>query len=220
MKKYLRAIGLSSLVKGFVVFFVYGFLLTLYIEFVHGLESDVPDSVSSLLNGPLSLHLFGALALFGLSFFFIVTKFFPKEVDLENHRPKRIYWFALPVCECAIALGIVIVGFLFGSAIAAAGVFFTDFTSVDVYKMLFALSFAMLLYTLPIMYFTLLMLDTEGRIKTYLDVSAGLYFITVVVLLIIGLPASDLFEIGILLSLFMLVLRIYHKPLVKKVQIN
>ena len=63
-------------------------------------------------------------------------------------------------------------------------VFFIGFTSVYVYKMHFTLSFAMLLYTLPIMYFTLLMLDTDWRIKTYLDVSAGLYFITVVVLLI------------------------------------
>jgi hypothetical protein len=220
MKKYLRAIGLSSLVKGFGVFFVYGFLLTIYIEIAHGLENDVSESVSSLLDGPLSFHLFGALALFGLVTFFLVTTLFPKEVDLESNRPKRIYWFALPVCECAIAVGVVIVAFLFGAAIAAAGLFYTGLTSIDVYKMLLALSFAMLLYTLPIMYFTLLMLDTERKIKTYLDISAGIYFLTVVTLLISGLPEPDLFVIGIALSLLMLAFRLLHKPLVKKVKEN
>jgi len=215
MKKYLRVIGLSSLVKGFGVFFVYGLLLTLYIEIAHGLENDVPESVGSLLDGPLSLHLFGALALFGLVSLFLITRFNTKAIDIEKHRPKRIFWFALPVCECAIALGVVIVAFLFGAATAAATLYFIGSTAVDIYIKLLGLSLAMLIYTLPIMYFTLLMLDTEDKIKKYLDICAGVYFLVVVVLLIIGLPSSDLIDVGISFSLLMLAFRYFHKPLLQ-----
>lgn len=84
----LKAILLEDIVynkleyrQTFSVFFVYVFYNT------HGLESDVPESVSVLVNRPLSFNLLGAMAFFGLIILFFVTTSFPKEVDLENNRP-------------------------------------------------------------------------------------------------------------------------------------
>ena len=159
----LKSIGISSALKGFLIFFIYGFLTTLVIRCLYGLESDLPDAVIATLEGPISIYTFGWLALFGLISLATVTKFGKKECNFKDNKPKRVFYFALPICEAAIALGIVIGASLLGVAICSHLLFLLCLTNIVLYPVFYEVSVFMFAITYPVAYFTIALIDKIGR---------------------------------------------------------
>ena len=193
---YLNSIGLSGLIKAFFVFFFYGLLLILYINIFYGLDSDLPDEIVKIMNGPISLYTFSLLTLIGLSWLFFVTTWWFKPLDFNAQRPKRIFWFPLPICEAAITLGIVIGSMFAGMSLMGGLLFYFDLTEVNIHTPFFGLFIMMILFTFPVIYLALAMLDKRDEIKLQLDVAMMIYIVITASLLVIGLPKAELTKIG------------------------
>lgn len=171
----LKSVGIIAAFKGFLIFLLYGFFTTAVIAGVYGLESDLPKSVMATLEGPISIYTFGWLSIVGLILLAIVTKCGKKECDFNINRPKRIFWVALPICESAIALGIVIGGTLLGVAICSHILMAASLTSTKLYPQFYALAAFMFLITYPVAYFTIALIDTKKTVFFWLNFSAVVY---------------------------------------------
>lgn len=213
MNNYLKAIGIEGIIKGSIVFFLYGFFVLLFIHCVYGLEGELPDAVNDTFSGPLSIYTFSILALVGLVWLFLVTTFWPKKLDLEISRPKRIFWFPLPICEAAIAMGVIIGMCLLGVSSMGWILFSLELTNVNIHTMFFVLSVAMFLFTFPVIYFTLLMLDIDNKISTQLNIGVVFYSVIVAVLMFVGLPRKDLILSGVLGASIMIASYAYRRYL-------
>lgn len=212
---YLKAIGIEAAIKGFVIFLAYGFLTTIYIHFRHGLDADLPESVVATLEGPISIYTFGWLALVGLMGLFFSTEFGTKACNFETNNPKWVFFFSLPICEAAIALGVVIGATLWGVAIASHPLFLLGLTQVKIFPMFYALGVFMFFITYPVAYFTVALLDSENRIKNQLNVAGLVYLCITAIVFYIGSPISDIIVIGVLMSVFIAVFFILQKWVIK-----
>tara|TARA_R110002167_G_scaffold177344_1_gene377131 strand:+ start:55 stop:702 length:648 start_codon:yes stop_codon:yes gene_type:complete len=212
---YLKAIGINAAIKGFAIFLAYGFFTTIYIHCRHGLDADLPKSVVATLEGPISIYTFGWLALVGLIGLFISTKVGTKECDFETNKPKCVFFFSLPICEAAIALGVVIGATLWGVAIASHILYLFDSTQVKIFPMFYALGVFMFFITYPVAYFTVALLDSSNKIKKQLD-AAGLFYLGLTALVLyIGLPLSDIIIIGIVMSACIIFFYVCQKWVIK-----
>lgn len=211
MIKYLQLIGMEGIVKGFFVFLIYGIATTIYIHLAHGLESDLPNEVKLTLEGPLSIYTFGWLSLAGLAFLLILSKGGTLPCNIESKRPKRVFWVALPFCEAAIALGIVIGATLLGVAISAQFLSIWSDAANEIYPTFYGLAVFFAFITYPVIYFTLAVLDTSKTIEIQLNIAAAIYVLAVGILMYLGLPLSDVIEIGILSGAVIIFFAIYNK---------
>ncbi|GAB3466875.1 hypothetical protein GCM10027398_13520 [Azotobacter salinestris] len=171
----IKSVGISAAFNGFIIFFVYGLLTTLAIGAFYGLDSELPNEMVATLEGPISIYTFGWLALFGLIALAAVTRFGKIECNFNINRPKRVFYFALPVCEAAIALGVVIGGTLLGVAVCAHLLFACSFTSVAIYPQFYGLSAFMFLITYPVAYFTIALIDTNKTTFFWINATAIIY---------------------------------------------
>ncbi|MBB5186640.1 Flp pilus assembly pilin Flp [Zhongshania antarctica] len=187
----LKSVGIVAAFKGFLIFLLYGFITTAVIAGAYGLESDLPKSVVATLEGPISIYTFGWLSIVGLVLLAIVTKLGKKDCDFIINRPKRIFWVALPICEAAIALGIVIGGTLLGVAISSHILIAATLTSTKIYPQFYALAAFMFLITYPVGYFTIALIDTKKTVFFWLNVSALVYAAFIVATLYFTLPVKD-----------------------------
>jgi len=187
----LRSIGIITALKGFLIFLLYGFFTTAAIAGLYGLESDLPESVIATLEGPLSIYTFGWLSIVGLISLAIATKLGKKECDFNISRPKRVFWVALPVCEAAIALGVVIGGTLLGVAICSHILTEASLTSTKLYPQFYALSAFILLVTYPVAYFTIALIDTKKTVFLWLNLSAVVYAAFIAATFYFTLPVKD-----------------------------
>lgn len=192
----LRRVGISAAFKGFIIFFVYGFLTTMAIGIFYGLDSELPKAMVATLEGPISIYTFGWLALFGLIALASVTKFGKIECDFKANRPKRVFYFALPVCEAAIALGVVIGGTLLGVAICAHLLFTCSFTNVAIYPQFYGLSAFMFLITYPVAYFAIALTDTNKTTFFWINATAIIYTLFIASTFYFTLPVKDAIVVG------------------------
>lgn len=212
---FLKAIGIEAAIKGFIIFLAYGFLTTLYIHFRHGLDADLPKSVVATLEGPISIYTFGWLALVGLIGLFISTKFGTKQCNFETKKPGWVFFFSLPICEAAIALGVVIGATLLGVALASQPLYALGLTQVKIYPMFYALGVFMFFITYPVAYFTIALLDSANLINKQLDAAGIVYFVLTAFVFYIGLPLSGIIIIGILMSAFIAAFYAIQKWVIK-----
>lgn len=194
----LKSVGINTALKGLIIFLGYGFLTTIFIAFFYGLDSDLPDAVIATLEGPISIYTFGWLSLFGLLSLVIATKFGKRVCNFNTNRPKIVFWFALPICEAAIAIGVVIGGTLLGVALCAHLLFSLSWVDIELHPKLYGISAFMFLITYPVAYFTLALIDTEKTIYFWLNATAILYTLFVVVLFCFTLPIKDATTVGVL----------------------
>lgn len=204
----LKAIGLSAALKGFIIFISYGFITTIYIHFRHGLDADLPESVIATLEGPLSIYTFGWLALVGIISLFITTGFGAKECDFVSKKPKLVFYFSLPICEAAMALGVVIGATLLGIAIASNFLYFIGSTQIEIYPVYYALSVFAFFVTFPVAYFSLSLLDAGKKIKNKLDFAGFSFFIISIAFLYVNLPIANFAFIGIGVSVLILLFKV------------
>jgi hypothetical protein len=193
----LRCIGITTALKGFLIFVLYGIFTTLAIAGLYGLESDLPRSVMKTLEGPLSIYTFGWLSLVGLISLAIATKLGKKECDFNINRPKRVFWVALPLCEAAISLGVVIGGTLLGIAICSHMLTTVSLTSTKQYTQFYALSAFMLLITYPVAYFTIALIDTKKTVFVWLNLSAVVYAAFIAATFYYTLPIKGASVVGL-----------------------
>ena len=192
----LRRVGVVAALKGFVIFFVYGFLTIAAIWGFYGLESDLPDAVVATLEGPISIYTFGWLAFFGLVALAFVTKLGGVECDFNVNRPKMVFYFALPVCEAAIALGVVIGGALLGMAVCSQFLFACSFTDVDMYSQIYGLSALMFVVTYPVVYFTVVFVDAKKTIFFWMNATVIIYIFFIASTFYFTLPVKDAAAFG------------------------
>lgn len=215
LRSYLKAIGIDTIVKITWIFLLYGFLTTLYIHFTYGLNSELPIEVSATLENPISMYTFGWLGFLGLTFHLFATNFGKLECNLETRRPRRVFWFSLPLCEAAISLGVVICATLLGIAFAvdlvSAPGSETDKTATLFY-MLFMVS---IFFNYPIAYFTMLFMDSQNIIKTQLNIMGSVYIISMSYVLYIGLPFKQIIEIAAIFSVLMVIYYFIRKFIIK-----
>lgn len=205
MLKYLEVIGAESLIKGFLVFLLYGISITTYINVAHGLDSELPETVIMTLEGPLSIYTFGWLTFVGLLLLSALSKCGRVECNIENKKPFRIFWVALPFCEAAIALGVVIGATLLGIALSAHFISMWNEAADKIYPMFYALSVFFVFVTYPVVYFTILTVSTEKKVERQLNWTVAAYVVLVGLILFIGLPVRDIVEIGVSFGALMLV---------------
>lgn len=187
----LRNLGIIAVFKSLIIFFLYGFLTALVIAVFYGLDSELPDAMLSTLDGPISVYTFGWLALFGLAALAVVTKLGSVECDLVIQRPKRVFCFALPVCEAAISLGVITGGTLLGIAVCTHLLFACSFTDVTIYPQAYGLSACIFLLTYPVAYFTIALIDTKKIIFLWVTVTAIIYVLFVVSTFYFTLPVEN-----------------------------
>lgn len=211
----LKSIGVEAVIKGFVIFLVYGLLTTIYIHFRHGLDAELPGSVFATLEGPISIYTFGWLTLFGLIGLFFSTKWGTKECDFETNRPRWVFYFSLPICEAAIALGVVIGATLLGVAIASHPLYVLGFTQVKIYPMFYTLAAFMFFITYPVAYLTVAMLDSSNTMKNQLNAFGLVYLLLTVIVGYIGLQIAGMFTIGVIMSTFMISFYIFQNRVIK-----
>lgn len=171
----LKSIGIIAAFKGFVIFLLYGFITTLVIASVYGLESDLPDSVGATIGGPISILTFGWLSGVSLTILAVVTKLGKMDCDFNSNKPRRIFWIALPICEAAIALGFVIGGTLLGIAICTNILMAASLTSMKLYPQFYSSAAFMFLITYPVAYFTIALIDTKKTVFFWLNFSVAFY---------------------------------------------
>lgn len=193
----LRIVGIIAAVKGFIIFLVYGFLTTGVIGIFYSLDSELPDAIKATLEGPLSIYTFGWLALFGLIALAAVTKLGKVECNFETRKPWRVFYFALPVCEAAIALGVVIGGTLLGVAMCSHLLFTWSYTNVVIYPQFYGLSAFMFLVTYPVAYFTIALIDTKKTTFFWINVTAIIYALFVALTLYFKLPVENSTVVGV-----------------------
>lgn len=208
---FLKAIGVLAAIKGFIIFLAYGFLTTIYIHFQHGLDADLPESVVATLEGPISIYTFGWLAFIGLIGLFISTNVGTKECYFETNNPKWVFFFSLPICEAAIALGVVIGATLWGIAIASHPLYLLGLTQVKIYPMFYALGIFMFFITYPVAYFTIALLDSKNKIKKQLNAAGLAYLCLTAIVFYVGLPVSNIVTIGVLMSTLIIAFFILKK---------
>lgn len=187
----LKSVGIVTAFKGFLIFLLYGFITTAIIAGLYGLEADLPKSVLATLEGPISIYTFGWLSVVGLFLLAIVTKFGKRECDFNINRPKMIFWVALPICEAAVALGIVIGGTLLGVAICSHILMAASLTSTKLYPQFYALAAFMFLITYPVAYFTIALIDTKKTVFLWLNISALVYASFIAATFYFTLPVKD-----------------------------
>ena len=207
---FLKAIGIEAAVKGFIIFFVYGFLTTIFIHFYYGLDVGLPESVVATLQGPISIYTFGWLSLVGLVTLVFATKFGTTNIDIENKKPNRNFKFSLPICEAAITLGVVIGATLLGVALASHPIYLLGWTQVKIYPMFYGLAIFMFFTTFPVAYFAIVLLDSKNKIKGALDLSILSYIAITGIVFFIELPLDDVTGIGVGMSLLMTVSYIFN----------
>ncbi|MBY7662516.1 hypothetical protein JFJ08_17655 [Vibrio atlanticus] len=207
---FLKQIGISSIVKGFVIFSCYGFFTVIYIHIAHGLDASLPNGVMSTLEGPISLYTFGWLALVGLALLMIMTKLGFSDIDMENKRPKRVFYIAVPICESAIALGVVIGATFLGIALGAHFLYRASFTSITLYPVFYTFAWAMFIFTYPVCMFVLYILDTKNKVRRYLNIASTLYIISNFSFLYVGLPLTSVVETGVIFSFLILAYLVIH----------
>jgi hypothetical protein len=164
------------------------------------------------LEGPISIYTFGWLSLFGLLSLVIVTKLGKRECDFNTNRPKSVFWFALPICEAAIALGIVIGGTLLGVALCAHLLFTLSLVDTVLHLKFYRISAFMFLITYPVAYFTLALIDREKTIYFWLNATAIIYTLFVVTLFYFNLSIKDTTALGIIAVAVIMVYAIYAYP--------
>jgi hypothetical protein len=201
----LKAISIDAAVKGFVIFMFYGILTTIYINIAYDLDADLPDAVTATLSGPISIYTFSWLALVGLLGLAATTKAGAIECDFEKKRPLGVFYFSLPICEAAIALGIVIGATLLGVALAAHMLYLVDFTKVSIYQDFYALATFMFFITFPVAYFSIIFLDHQKHMERILNTLAVLYLIATIAALSFGLELKEVIQIGVVMSMLMVI---------------
>jgi len=212
---FLKAIGIDAALKGFIIFFAYGFITTSYIHFRYGFEQNIPESVVATIEGPLSIYTFCWLALVGIALLFWSTNIGRTVCDFENSKPKCVFYFSLPICEAAIALGVVIGATLLGVAASASTLYFIGLTDVNLHSMFFGLALFMLLITYPVIYFTISLIDSEDIVKNKLNITALIYiFISALVLFQVPSNTSSV-EIGVVMSSLIITFFILRKWVIK-----
>lgn len=161
--KVLLAIGLEGFIKNFLIFSFYGFAVTLCIDLVCGLKKDLPDSIESILTGPLSFYTFIAMLVFSIIALLISSKMGSIECDFHEKRPKRIFYFSIPFCEVSISIGVVICGSLLGIGIALHVISLWDDVAKGLYAALYACSLFTALFLYPFILMIVSMLDQENK---------------------------------------------------------
>lgn len=197
----LKEIGIHAAAKGFVIFIFYGILTTIYINVAYGLDADLPDAVTATLTGPISIYTFSWLAVVGMLGLAATTKVGVIECDFEKKRPLGVFYFSLPICEAAIALGIVIGATLLGVALAAHMLYLAEFTEISIYQDFYALATFMFFITFPVAYFSIIFLDHQKNMERFLNILAVLYLIATVAALSFGLELKEVIQIGIVMSM-------------------
>ncbi|MDD3576325.1 MAG: hypothetical protein PHT38_05500 [Halothiobacillus sp.] len=155
-------------------------------------------AASSTLDGPLSLYTFGWLTLVGLILLLSTSNFGRTRCDIEKKRPIRVFYFALPVCEAAIALGVVIGATLLGIAIASDMIASPGAELDKVSALFFGLSTYSFMLTYPVVYFSLSVIDSDRRIEKPLNISVAVYSLFVLYLFVAGSSFPSSIGIGVL----------------------
>jgi hypothetical protein len=190
--------------KAFYIFFAYGLLITAYIGLRYDFDTTLPDKTKLLLEGPVSIQLFSHFMFAGIVLIFLTATTFKKEINFETQRPKRIFWIALPVCEIAFGLGIVISGMLLGVSISAYLLFLFGITNVIIHPDLFSAFVFILLLTFPIAYIVVALLNPSRLATRWLNKATILYGALSFIIFITGLSIPDFEFIGLIMSVFML----------------
>ncbi len=208
--KILNSIGITAAFKGFVIFLVYGVLTTLYVAIKYGFDTDLPASTLSALEGPLSIITFGWLAFVGSALLMFTTMLGTKPSNLETNRPKRVFWLSLPICEAAIALGVVIGATLFGMALASHILFMIDFSPSEIHILFYSLASAMFVLTYPVAFITIACLDDKGEFLKQLSSTLIFYIFLILSNQNITHPVENIGTAGITMLVLMIILAIYR----------
>lgn len=212
----LKSIGIRTAMENLIIYLFYGFFATTFIAVFYGLESDLPDVVVATLEGPISIYTFGWLSLFGLLSLAAVTKLGSQPCSFDTRTPKSVFFFALPICEAAITLGIVIGGTLLGIAICSHLFFKLSVVDISIYPQFYALSAIIFLITYPVIYFTIAFIDTKRSIYFWLNGTATLYLFFVVALFYYTLPIKNAEAVGALAIILIIVYATYAYPKLAK----
>jgi hypothetical protein len=163
LTKILLAIGLVGFVKNFLIFTFYGFFITLYIDIFHGLKKELPESLEGALSGPISIYTFITTLVFSIIALLICSKVGKIECDFNNKRPKRIFYFSIPLCEASISVGVVICAALLGIAIALHLASLWDEQAKGLYASLYACSLFIALFIYPVILVIVSILDQKNK---------------------------------------------------------
>lgn len=173
----LKSIGISSAIKGFLIFLVYGFITIAIISIFYGLESDLPVAAIATIEGPISLYTFGWLSFIGLLALSWATSLGKRQCYFELNKPRRVFYFALPICQAAIELGVVIGGSILGIALCLHILFLISLLKDPIYISFYGLFASTLVTVYPVIYFTISLIDEKKTTFFWLNVTALIYII-------------------------------------------
>ncbi|MDX7873328.1 hypothetical protein ACEUB3_18120 [Aeromonas caviae] len=197
-----RLIGFESLVKTLMVFTMYGFFTVLYIYIRYGFDKDLPTAVDGTFQGPMSFYTFGWLGLAGVLSIIFSTKFGSVRCDIEKKRPRMFFYFALPICEAAISVGLVIGVTLLGGALCSNMLSIIGMENSDIHPAFYSFSIFMFLVTFPIYYIAIVLLDFDNKKVIYQRALGGGYLLVIIFLLYTGLPVIEVVQIGAFIAFF------------------
>lgn len=186
----LNIVGIFRYLKSFIVFFFYGLIATLFIGLFYDLNAELPDVLIATLSGPISITMFGWLSLFGVASLALATNWGREECSSTPVRRIAVNWIALPVCETAITLGIVMSATLLGVACCSHSLYVLSLTDTVIHPQFYGLSVFMLLITYPVIYFTIALLDNKKFLYIALNASAFLYLILIITTFYFPLPVT------------------------------
>lgn len=208
--EFLKQIGFSAIIKGFIIFSFYGIFTVGYIHFAHGLDAELPKGVMATLEGPISLYTFCWLALVGLILLLLVTKFGFSHIDIESRTPKLAFYLAIPICESAIALGVVIGATFLGIALGAHFLSAINCTDIILYPVFYTMAWAMFVVTYPVCMLVIYILVQKKTVRRNLNIATALYIFGVVLFLYIGLPWQSVVELGVMMAALIGVYLFFH----------
>lgn len=204
-----KLIGVKSLVKTLMVFTAYGFFTVLYIYIRYGFDKDLPTAVDGTFQGPMSFYTFGWLGLAGVISIIFSTKFGSVRCDIEKKLPRSFFYIALPICEAAISVGLVIGVTLLGGAFCSHMLSIIGMENSNIHPAFYSLSIFMFLVTFPIYYIAIVLLDYDNKKIIYQRVLGGGYLLVVVFLLYTGLPVIEVVQIGAFIAFFTMLICVF-----------
>ncbi len=106
-------------IYGFLIFFVYGCVLNVYILSVYGFEEQIPEYLKSAWLEPVSLTLLILLAAVVYFFWAFATAFGTINPESGTVRKKILENIVLPAEYTTTNIGVPMLGFVLGSAVIA-----------------------------------------------------------------------------------------------------
>lgn len=189
--RVLLALGLEGMIKNLLIFVIYGFFTALFITVMYGMKKDLPDSIEGVLTGPISYYTLIVILIASTCLLLITSRNGNIKCDFEKKRPKRMFYFSIPLCEASISIGVVMCGALLGIAIALNVASIWDDAAKEYYASVYALSLFSALSLYPFILLFVSILDQENKTLKQSATFNLIYVITIFLYSYYTLPLWD-----------------------------